>query len=251
MPGISAVIITFNEARNIGRCLSSLEGIADEIVVVDGFSSDETADIARSFGAKVIQRNWNGFVDAKNFARESASQPYILSLDADEALSGPLRKSILAERDRLQGGYRLSRKNYYCGKWIRYGGWYPDLQLRLAPRDQSRWEGQFVHEALSLAEGLPVQRLAGDLDHFTIDSAEDHLARINRYSGLTAKRMLEQGKKAGLLRLCFGPVWKFLKMYVVKLGFLDGYEGFLLAVLSASGVFLRYVKLRELLRKPS
>ena len=243
---ISAVIITLNEAQNIGRCLQSLKGVVEQVIVVDSFSQDETEAICRQFGVQFISQEWKGYAYAKNLGNALATQPYILSIDADEALSEPLRQSIRAALPALSGAYSFARRNYYCGQAIRYCGWYPDVKIRLFPRMKASWTGDFVHEQLRLDPGLRVSRLEGDLLHYTCNSIEAHLAQINRYSGLAAGEMYAQGKKGSLFHLVFSAPIRFFQLYFLKLGLLDGYYGYVICKVSALAVFLRYAKLRDL-----
>ena len=157
MHPLSVVIITFNEERNIGRCIASVHGLADEVVVVDSESTDRTRAIAEELGARVLVRKWTDYSDQKNFANQQASHAYILSLDADEEVSSALRGSLLAAKSAgLQDAYSMHRLTNYCGHWVRHGGWYPDTKVRLFPKSAVRWEGEFEHETLGLEKGLPL-----------------------------------------------------------------------------------------------
>lgn len=245
MGKISAIIITKNEAENIGRCLQSLQGVADELIVLDAFSEDETVEIATSLGARVIQREWEGFAASKNFANSQAIHDYILSLDADEELSEKLREAILGVKSSLTAAYSFNRLTQYAGKWIRHCGWYPDVKLRLFPKEGTQWEGEFVHETLTLSPEVKMSHLKGDLYHYSIKSVEDHLERINRYTNLSAEEMFQRGKRASWVKLYLSPFYRFLSMYVLKGGFLDGYAGYQICKISAFATFLRYAKLRE------
>ncbi|MEM7372247.1 MAG: glycosyltransferase family 2 protein [Bacteroidota bacterium] len=243
---ISVVIITRNEEANIKACLESVQTVADEIVVVDAGSTDRTEEICRGFDVRFVTKDWINYSANKNFANELATHPYILSLDADERLSAELRTSILDKKDSLSGVFEFSRQSFYCGKWIRRCGWYPDYKVRLFPKDGSQWVGEFVHERLHYREDASLQRLAGDLIHYTNYSLDDHLERIDRYSSLHAQSMLEKGKRASWYKLLFSPLYRFLKMYVLQQGFREGYLGFQLSIVSAFAVFLRYAKLKRL-----
>jgi glycosyltransferase involved in cell wall biosynthesis len=198
--GLSVVIITRDEERNIARCLGSLRGIADEVILVDSGSTDRTRAIAQEHGAQVVERAWKGYSDQKNFANGLASHPFILSLDADEALSDELRADI-ARRKKVgfRGAYRLKRLTNYCGSWVRYGGWYPDAKVRLFPKEGVEWRGDHVHEELVLPAGVGITELQGDLLHFSYHSVQDHRDRIERYSTLHARAMHENGKRAPAL----------------------------------------------------
>jgi glycosyltransferase involved in cell wall biosynthesis len=244
---ISAVIITLNEERNIGRCLASLKEVAAELVVVDAGSTDRTVAIAQEHGARVVVRQWTGYSDQKNFANSLAEHRYVLSMDADEALSPGLQQEIqLCRRNGLHGAYRFPRLTNYCGSWVRHGGWYPDAKVRLFPRDRAQWEGAHVHEELKLDPALQVIDLKSDLFHYSYHSTADHEERIGRYSTLHARRMLEDGRKAGVVKRYLSPLAKFVQGYVLQLGFLDGRAGLNIAWYSARAVAMKYHKLRGL-----
>lgn len=246
---ISAVIITFNEEKNIERCIRSLHGVADEIIVMDSFSTDRTVEIARDLGAIVIQAPWEGYAKTKNKANQHAHYSYILSVDADEALSETLRQSILQEKEKgLKGVYEMNRLTNYCGHWIRHCGWYPDRKVRLFPKDQSSWQGDFVHEVLVYPNTLPKTRLKGDLLHYSFTSIEDHLKRIEKYAPLEAKKLYSIGKKPTFYHFYLKPTLKFLSMYFLRLGFLDGYYGYKVCQLSAYAMKERYRHLQALHR---
>ena len=241
---ISVVIITFNEESNIARCLEAASRVADEIVVVDSFSTDNTEGICKEYGVVFLQRTWEGYSAAKNFGNSSAKSDFILSLDADEVISDQLVESILHVKSSLQGAYKFNRLTNYAGKWVKHCGWYPDAKIRIFPKDKARWEGDFVHETLEVSNDLPVHHLKGDLLHFSYKSKADHLLRIEKYSELHAKKMHSEGKRAGVLKLCFSPAMKFFRDYFLQLGFLDGKTGFTICRLSALAVYKKYVKLR-------
>ncbi len=244
---ISAVIITHNEERNIGRCLASLKNVADDIVVVDAASTDNTAAIAAQAGARVVIREWTDYSDQKNFANALALHNYILSMDADEVLSSELRNEILDRKKKgLTGAYRFPRLTNYCGSWVKHGGWYPDAKIRLFPRDAARWEGSQVHEELKLDPKVKVIDLDADLLHYSYHSISDHLQRIDRYSTLHAQKMFAAGKSSGPIKLYLSPLAKFVQGYFFQLGFLDGAAGFNIARISAKAVRMKYVKLKQL-----
>jgi (heptosyl)LPS beta-1,4-glucosyltransferase len=246
MNRISAVVITLNEERNIGRCLASLSGVVDDIVVIDSLSTDGTVAICESFGARVFQRPWEGYSNTKNWGNQQASHAYVLSIDADEALSPELQQSILEEKKRgLHGIYEFNRLTNYCGRWIRHCGWYPDCKPRIFPKMESRWLGD-VHEGLHVDGNPPCTWLAGDLHHYSFYTVDDHRERLARYSALHAEQLRARGKRASLMRRFLGPAWKFFHTYVIKLGFLDGHYGFVIAKLSAIGVYEKYRQLRLL-----
>jgi glycosyltransferase involved in cell wall biosynthesis len=241
---ISAAIITLNEERNLPRAFDSLDCV-DEIVVVDCGSTDSTREIACAHGARVIENPWPGYAAQKNFAAAQASHDWVLSIDADEALSEPLSAEIM--RIKREGaraaGYRFPRRAQYLGRWILHSGWYPDYKLRLYDRRRGAWQGEYVHESVRV-EG-PVETLRADLLHYTCDSLGQHLRTLDRYTTLAAAQLRARGCRAGLLRLLFAPPWTFLKTYVLRQGFRDGYQGFLISVLAAWYVFLKWAKTRE------
>lgn len=241
---ISAIIITYNEAQNIAACVESLIGVVDEILVIDAFSSDKTCEIAENAGAKVILREWEGYAQSKNTANNLASSPYILSIDADEVLSLEMKKAILAVKNDLKGAYAFRRKNFFCGTWIRFCGWYPDIKVRLFPKKGSEWQGDFVHETLKIT--VPVTLLAGDLLHFSYKKQEELILKLQKYTDLAAAEMHKNGKKAHFIKLYFSPIIKFLKTYLFSLGFLDGYYGLFISYHLAKAVYIKYQKLAKM-----
>jgi glycosyltransferase involved in cell wall biosynthesis len=244
---ISAVIITFNEERNIGRCLQSLEGIADEIVVVDSFSTDLTETLCLPFGVRFIKHPFDGHIQQKSWAVAQAKYDYILSLDADEALSEILRKSVMAIKMNWQAdGYSFSRLNNYLGRWIKHCGWYPDVKLRFWDRRKGGWGGKNPHDMVILQDGCRIQKINGDLLHYSYYSIQQHLDQINKFTEIAAKEGITNGKKTSLFIAVFKGIWKFKRDYFFKLGFLDGYYGFVICALSAFAVFVKYIKMNEL-----
>jgi len=245
----SCVLITHNEEKRLEPALRSVAGLASEIVVVDAESADDTVKIARRFGARVFTRKWTGFADQKNFANAQAAGPWILSLDADERVSPELREELAA----LKGaepdcsGFSMPRRVYYLGRWIRHSGWYPDRKMRLFRKDRAAWAGEYVHENLVVTGRT--EALRGALHHFTYASIADHVARINRFSGLGAQKLYARGRKGRIIHLLALPPARFLKSYFFKLGVLDGFPGLVIAVLNGYAVFLRYAKLREIWKK--
>lgn len=247
---ISAVIITFNEERNIERCVRSLTAIADEIIVLDSFSTDATAKICSDLGLVFLQRKWEGYAAAKNFLNQQARFEYILSLDADEVLSEELQQSILtAKKKGLSGVYSLNRLTNYCGKWIYHSGWYPDWKVRLFPAKTSKWVGDLVHEELDFPASLNIQKLKGDAFHYSYISYTDHRQRADRYSVLTAQKYVNKGKKPGVLAPYLSCITRFLSMYILKLGVLDGYMGFKIAQISGLSNIVKYKEVRRLNRE--
>ncbi len=251
MMRISVVIITFNEEKNLARCLDSVKGVADEILVVDSSSTDNTVAIASSFGARIIDHPFEGYAKQKIFATAEAANDWVLSLDADEELPQPLKDSILAVKSNPQYNvYKMPRLTNYCGKWIRHCGWYPDYQTRLYDRTKGAWEDRKVHEFWKANDATgKTGTLKGDLLHYSFDSIASHLKKIEKYTELAALAAAESGKSAGILKIIFSPIWHFLTEYFIKLGFLDGYYGFVICRLSAYSAFVKYSKIRRYSRK--
>ncbi len=246
---ISVVIITFNEEENIERCILSVQEIADEIVVVDSFSTDKTEEICSKYNVHFVKHRFEGHIEQKNFAIIQAKYPNILSLDADEALSDELKKSILEVKNNFsQDGYTFNRLTNYCGFWIYHCGWYPDVKLRLFDSRKGKWGGINPHDKFELQTNCSQQHLKGDLLHFSYYSAADHISQVNKFTEIGAKEAFLRGRKATLLQILINPLWKFLRDYFIKRGFLDGYAGFVICVISSHATFLKYVKLRELRR---
>jgi glycosyltransferase involved in cell wall biosynthesis len=243
---LSACIIAQDEESRIRGCLESV-GFADEVVVVDGGSRDRTAELARELGARVVTHPFDGHVEQKNRALGAAVHPWALCLDADERLSPELRAEI--ERLRREGpgdaaGFTFPRRTQYLGRWIRHGGWYPDRKLRLFRRDRGRWTGTNPHDRVEV-DG-PVRALSGDLLHFTYRDLSHHLRTVDAYTTIAAREKHRKGERFRRGALVFRPAGKFLRMYFLRAGFLDGLPGFLLAVTGAYYVFLKYAKLHEL-----
>ncbi len=247
MSKISAVVITLNEERNIGRCLESLMPVVDEVVVVDSFSTDRTQALCEQYGTRFITHEWEGYVATKNYANTLASNDFILSIDADEALSPELAASIKTLKDGpLEGkAFSMNRLMNYCGRWIRHGGWYPDTKVRLFDRRSARWTGHKVHETLSLPEGTSVVHLEGDLLHYSFYTPEEHRRQAEKFAALAAEEMKEQGKRPGLGTACLHTGWKFFRDFVFKAGFLDGRTGFEISKTNAYGVWYKYNKVRK------
>ncbi len=241
MPSLSATIITLNEAQNIARAIRSLS-CADEIVVIDAGSTDATPDIARSLGARVVPHLWSGFAAQKNFASDQARHDWILSLDADEELNVDAQAALSKWKNSepAAAGYRFARRARYLGRWVLHSGWYPDYKLRLFDRRKGHWEGAYVHE--SVVVNGPAETLAGEILHYTCDSLEEHRRRIEFYTDLAAREMLDRGERVGLARRTLAPFWIFLHTYFFRLGILDGPQGFLIASMAARYVRRKYTK---------
>ncbi len=244
MHTLSAVIITNNEEKNIGRCLQSLVQVADEIIVVDSGSTDGTAAICRQYNAQFIPQPWLGYGPQKNHGIRLAANDYILSLDADEELSPELIAAIRREKEKgLHGGYVLQRLNNFFGKFARYGLEYPDHKIRLFNRQQAQWDDSPVHETLQTPAGLTPVTLPGYLYHYSYDDIETYLAKFNNYTTLAAESLYRRGKRAGVIKLVFSPWFTFIKGYIFRAGFRQGLHGFLLAALAAYYVLIKYAKL--------
>lgn len=248
---ISAVIITFNEERNIARCINSLKAIADDVVVVDSFSSDATEQIVRELGARFVQHAFEGHIEQKNWAIAQAKHPWVLSLDADEALDEALAMSIAAvKHGGLQAeGYTMNRLTNYCGTWVRHGGWYPDTKLRLWDSRKGQWGGTNPHDRFELQPGARTAHLRGDLLHYSYHSLSDHVKQADYFTTIAANAMHRQGKRCSVLKLLLSPVAKFISSYLLRGGWRDGFHGFVIARISAHATFLKYAKLRQLWRE--
>ena len=247
MPKLSVTIITKNEAEHIGAAIDSARW-ADEVIVVDCGSTDDTVAIARAHGARVEHRAWTGWVDQKTFAHDLAANDWILSLDADERVTPELAAEIraLLASEPPRRGYRMPRAGFHLGRWIRTTDHYPDYQLRLYDRREGRWRGDFVHESVKLTS--PMGYLKNELHHFSYRDLADQIARLNHYSSLAAQRMYNEGRRAGFLDLLVHPPAAFLRNFILRRGFLDGTTGFLLSTVAACSVFFKFAKLWELSR---
>jgi glycosyltransferase involved in cell wall biosynthesis len=240
---ITATIVTLNEERNLPRALESLTCV-DEVVVVDSGSTDRTTEIARSYGARVIEQKWLGYAGQKNFAAAAATNDWILAIDADESLSELLQAEIMALRptDPSVPGFCFPRRAQYLGGWIAHSGWYPDAKVRLYDRRRGRWVGEYVHESVRV-DGAPGE-LTGDLHHFTCASLDEHRRTMERYTTLATEELRAQGRRSSALRLLLSPPATFLKTYLLQQGFRDGYRGYLIAKMAARYVYLKHSKTR-------
>ena len=246
VPPLSGVVICRNEEETIGRCLASL-AFCDEIVVVDSNSTDRTRDIASQYTDRVIQQEFLGYVKQKNFALEQASHDWVVSLDADEALTAELAEEIqteLANSDGSVCGYELDRVTYFLGTWHDRGDWYPDWQLRVFPRSRARWTGRDPHDRVALNGAS--KRLRHRLEHFNYRDLSDQIQTIDRFSAHQAQAMFEEGVRFRLIDLLVRPLYRFFKGYVLRQGFRKGLPGFLVSVSSGYYVFMKYAKLWEL-----
>ena len=249
MPKLSVVIITFNEERNIGRCIGSVLDVADEIVVVDSFSTDKTREICEKSGVKFIEHAFEGHIQQKNFAITQAKYPHQLSLDADEALSGELKSEILKIKNDWQyDGYRMNRLTNYCGKWIHHCGWYPDTKLRLYDSTKGVWGGVNPHDKFELNPGSKVGFLKGDILHYSYYTVEEHIRQAVKFSTIAAKELVGLGKTVSYFQIIVNPVAKFIRNYILRLGFLDGFYGFIICRIAAHETFQKYSKARQIKR---
>ncbi len=247
---ITAAIITLNEAENIRAACESVS-FADEIVVVDSESTDNTRDIAVACGARVLVNPWPGFAKQKQFAVDAATHDWIFSLDADERVSAELRASIdklrAQKEHELADGYRVARRAFYLNRWIRGGGWYPDYQIRLFNRARGRWGDRVIHESVAMTEGARVETLTGDLLHYSMRDPEHHRQMIEeRYAPLGAEQMFRDGKRTSTLQATVAGPAAFIRSFILKGGFRDGAAGFTIARMAAYHASLKHSILSEL-----
>jgi glycosyltransferase involved in cell wall biosynthesis len=245
VPKLSVTIITRNESAHIAAALESVSW-ADDILVVDSQSEDDTAAIATSLGARVVVREWPGYIAQKNFAAASAAHDWILSLDADERVTPELANEIrrLLSEDPPHAAYRVPRVTWHLGRWIRTTDWYPDYQLRLYDRRRAQWTGRYVHEAVTVNGTLGTLR--GELQHYPYRDIADHLETMDRYTTYAAQQMFEDGRRAGLMQIAGHPPLAFLRNYLAHGGIRDGAVGFVISLMNAYYVFLKFAKLWEM-----
>ena len=235
MVKLSGVIITYNEEEHLEKCLASLVGVVDEIIVVDSYSTDKTQEICKQFNVTFIQQKFLGYKEQKNFALEQANFDYILSLDGDEALSDTLKTSILkVKKNWKHPGYYCNRKNNYCGQWIHFSDWYPDKKLRLFKKNSAK-SGQ----------------LKGDLLHWIYTDYEEHKQKVERFSSIASKSYFDLGIKSSIFKIIFRPSWAFFKAYILRLGVLDGVFGWRICKQTFIVTYLKYRKLRQLWKTPN
>lgn len=247
---ISAVIIALNEEHKIGLCLESLRGVADEIIVVDSLSSDRTEQVCREHKVVFIPHAFEGYVAQKNFAMAQATYDYILALDADERLSDELRSSLMEVKSNwgAYDGYCFNRLNNYCGTWLRHA-WYPDVKIRLWNRTRGKWGGIDPHDQVIIASNN-VKKLSGDLIHYAYESIDEHIQQVFKFSMVAAEAKYKRGQKAPVMsKVLFSPVYAFIKIYILKRGFLDGYYGFMFSASASVLTFLKYFRLHEYHKK--
>jgi glycosyltransferase involved in cell wall biosynthesis len=244
---LSVVIITFNEEENIAKCIKAAAKVANEVIVLDSFSTDNTVEISKNLNAIVYQRKWEGYAESKNFLNDLAKNNFVLSLDADEVLSDALISEINAEKEiGLHGVYSINRLTNYCGTWIKHGGWFPDIKPRLFNKTDCKWEGKFVHETLFVPENTTLKDLKAVCYHYTYKDEIDHKTRAAKYATLTAQKLYDTNKKVNILKPYLSGMMRFLGMYVFRLGFLDGRAGFKIARISGWCNWLKYTELRAM-----
>lgn len=240
---ISAAIITFNEEENIERCISSLKKVADEILVVDSFSTDNTEKICSSLGVKFLQNKFEGHISQKNFAMKSATHDFVLSLDADEQLSNELIESILKIKESADAdAYIFNRLNNYCGKWIKHGVWYPDRKIRLWNRTKGEWGGTNPHDKIVMQKNSSVKNLSGNLFHYTVKTPAEYKLQMEKFSSIAADEMLKRGKSSSQFEAVVKGYFAFVRSYVLRAGLLDGKAGYEIANGYARYTYLKYFK---------
>jgi len=250
MHTLSVVIITYNEEKNIERCIRSVKKIADEVIVLDSFSDDNTVNIATAMGAVVKQSKFNGYINQKNKAIALASNNYVLLLDADESLSDELANAIGEEkRSFTYKAYAMKRCNIFCGTPIRHGLWYPDKKLRLFDKRYGNCGGLNPHDKIVMQEDVQVKLLKGDLMHATFNSIKEYQHRNEQVSNIIAQSIYDAGIKKSPLKVIVSPLWTFINGYLLRMGFLEGYKGLVIAILTTQQSYLKYQKLRQLQRQ--
>lgn len=247
MNSLSVVIIAFNEEEHIRRCIKSVKQVADEIIVVDSFSTDDTVNIARSLGATVYLEKFRGYIGQKNLAMQLASNNYILSLDADEALDETLSNSIAEAKKTFSfKAYKMNRLTNYCGRFIHHGLWYPDRKVRLFDRRVSTWGGFNPHDKVQLQKDIHPFQLKGDILHYSFNSTEDLVAQNNKLSTIAAASLYDKGIRSSWGKILSHPLWAFVNGFFFRGGFLDGADGFSVAIHTSYQVFLKHSKLYRL-----
>jgi glycosyltransferase involved in cell wall biosynthesis len=244
---ITGVVVCFNEERDIERCITSLQQVCDEVVVVDSYSTDSTPEICRSLGVKFSQHEFEGYIEQKVHAASLASHDVILSLDADEALSEELIGSIRqVKSDFACDAYYMNRFNNYCGKWIHYSGWYPDRKLRLFDYSKAEWAGRNPHDKVIMNDDATTGLLKGDILHYSYYTFAEHLEQVHKFSDIASRAMYDGGKRSGPMKILYKPLARFFKAYLLKLGILDGMAGFTISRMTAYATYLKYKKLYRL-----
>ena len=248
---ISAVIISHNEERNIRRCLNSVQGVADEIVVVDSLSDDKTEEICNEFNVKFVKQQWLGYSEQKNLANNLATNDWILSIDADEELSEELKKSIIELKDKNisdDNVFSMNRLTNYCGHWIRHCGWYPDRKIRIWNRNVGMWKGE-IHETIEFLTEIKETVLKGDLLHYSFVTSQDYENQQFKFAKMRGQHYFMKGKKHASFYMVVSPIFSFIQHYFFQLGFLDGKDGFHICRITAKSTKLKYRTLKELTDK--
>jgi len=246
LPEISAVIITYNEEKNIGRCLASLQGVADEIVVVDSYSTDRTKEICLRYdNVNFVATNWEGYSATKNYGNSIAKHSWIISLDSDEELSEELKRNIKSVRLDEENAYEFNRLTNYCGKWVKHCGWYPDIKVRLFNKTNTYWEG-VVHEKLIYKKPISSKLIPGELNHYSYYTEQEHLDRLKKYAQLSAEEKFKAKTGSKNYKIILSPIVKFISVFIFKLGFLDGITGFKIARNEAKYNYWKYSTLKKL-----
>lgn len=247
MEKLSVVIITFNEEEHLNKCLDSISGIADEILVLDSFSTDRTAEICRAAGVTFCEHTFDGYITQKNRAIDLAQHDLILALDGDEALSHQAAQDIeRIKQDRQAVAYSFVRRNNYCGKWMRFTSMYPDRKVRLFDKRKAQWGGYDPHDKIEVDAGSPLVNMQSEILHWVYNDHAEHQAKTESFSTLAAQAYFENGRKTSFFAKYFHASWRFLYEYILRLGLLEGKRGLQFSVLSARYVYLKYAKLEKL-----
>ncbi|MEP7195317.1 MAG: glycosyltransferase family 2 protein [Saprospiraceae bacterium] len=250
MNKISGVVICYNEELNIRNCILSLQKVCDEIIVLDSFSTDKTPEICNSLEVIFIQRIFDSYGVQKIAATDFATNPFILSLDADEQLSEPLINEIInLKKSEMAGAYLIPRLTNYCGEWVYYCGWYPDRKIRLWNSSLARWTSATLHETVEInSKKVLVQRLKNNIQHYSYRTVEDHYDRIEKYTNIQAETDFKKGKRTWKFKKYLSAAWKFIDIYLFKLGLMDGQTGYAISKRSAYYQYLKLSKLYKLQR---
>jgi glycosyltransferase involved in cell wall biosynthesis len=246
MPDLSVVIITHNEASNIERCLNSVLRISSDIIIIDSFSTDNTLAICKNYPVRLEQKKWEGYADQKNYGNDLAKNDWILSIDADEEISEKLASEIKEEFKNPQFDcYEIPFRTNFCGHWLSFGHWNPEKHIRIFNKKAVRWNTDAVHEGLTIGKNFRVKLFKGKMNHFTISSLDQYRKKNNYYIELAAQKMAAKNKTAGFIKLYLSPAYRFIHSYFLKLGFLDGYYGYVIAKETARVAYLKYKKISE------
>lgn len=249
MQELSVIIITFNEEKSIATCIESVLEVADEIVILDSYSTDNTIDIARKYGAIVHQQQFQGYGPQKNAALQHSTFDLVLSLDADEVLNTTLASAIIHEKKSASyDAYIMNRCTNYCGKFIRHGSWYPDKKIRLFNKRMAKWTNDIIHEKIQIPNNARIKELKGDILHYSYHSIDEHVAQNNNFSSLSSQSLFTKGYRTNLFKIIVNPAWAFMLSFILRAGFLDGYHGLIVAVNISHLTFLKHTKLLMLQR---